>query len=64
MQKKILTDGFHDEKQEKLRQIKTANDLSVYNGDYFIFADKVYDVNNVLANHPGGWEIAKSIKGR
>lgn len=34
------------------------------NEDYFIFADKVYDIHKVLANHPGGYELIKSIRGR
>lgn len=38
-----------------LRSIKNRKDLSIYSNDYFIFANKVYDVNKVINNHPGGW---------
>lgn len=34
------------------------------NGDYFIFSDKVYDLHNVMSNHPGGYELIKNIRGR
>lgn len=33
-------------------------------GDYFVFADKVYDLHKVLSNHPGGYDIIKNIRGR
>jgi cytochrome b involved in lipid metabolism len=35
--------------------------LAKYHGNYFIFADKVYDIENVITSHPGGYELIKSI---
>ncbi len=59
---KIISES--DNKHANLKQIKTTKDLSYFGKDYFIFADKVYDVNRVITNHPAGWEIIKAIKGR
>lgn len=53
-----------NEFNSQLRSIKSRKDLSIYNNDYYIFANKVYDINSVINNHPGGWEIIKAIKTR
>ena len=44
--------------------VKNSQDLAFMNDDYFIFADKVYDLHKILANHPGGYDVIKKIKGR
>jgi cytochrome b involved in lipid metabolism len=38
--------------------------LGKYADEYFIFEDKVYDIENIIGTHPGGWELIKAIKGR
>ena len=35
--------------------IDDLSSISKYKGDYFIFADKIYDLNRVITNHPGGY---------
>ncbi len=52
------------ENSQNLIKVKNSQDLARMNEDYFIFADKIYDIHNVLANHPGGYELIKSIRGR
>lgn len=32
--------------------------------NYFIFADKVYDIDKVITSHPGGYELINNIRGR
>ena len=49
---------------QELRLIRSEKDLKIYSQNYFIFADYVYSVDNVLGNHPGGWQIIEGIKGR
>lgn len=50
--------------EKNIRQIKSVNQLGKYSDGYFIFEDKVYDIENIIATHPGGWELIKAIKGR
>lgn len=49
---------------EGLQTITNSRHLAKYKGDYFIFADRVYDINNVISNHPGGYDLIKNIRGR
>lgn len=44
--------------------IKSLEELAKYHGNYFIFADKIYNISNVITNHPGGYELIHSIRGR
>lgn len=39
------------------RSIKSLKDLKIYSENYFIFANYVYNLNNVINVHPGGWKI-------
>jgi hypothetical protein len=39
-------------------------DLAYLHGDYFIFADKVYDINKLITNHPGGFDVINHARGR
>jgi len=36
----------------------------MYKADYYIFADKLYPISNIINSHPGGWEIIQAIRGR
>lgn len=53
-----------EQNYSNLPLVKNNKDLSFFNEDYFIFANKVYDINKVINNHPAGWEIIKAIKTR
>ena len=52
-------DYFMRKKEEgkDLRVIKSGKDLNVYGNNYYIFADKVYDISHVVNTHPGGMQI-------
>lgn len=41
-----------------------TQELASQKGNYFIFADKVYDIDKVITNHPGGYEFINNIRGR
>lgn len=36
-------------------KVSRAGSLTENKGDYFIFADKVYDIGKVITSHPGGY---------
>lgn len=55
---------IQEEDLEGVPIVKSKADLAKYNGDYFIFADKIYDLKNVITNHPGGFEVINHIRGR
>lgn len=44
--------------------VKSTYELAKYSGDYFIFADRIYDIKKVITNHPGGFEVINGIRGR
>jgi hypothetical protein len=44
--------------------IKSSRDLAKLHGNYFIFADKVYNLDTVISNHPGGYELINHVRGR
>lgn len=44
--------------------VRSSKDLAKIHEGYFIFADKVYDINNVITNHPGGFDVINRIRGR
>jgi len=42
-------------KDKDILVISQFQELTKYKGNYFIFADKVYDIDKVITNHPGGY---------
>lgn len=44
--------------------VRGSRDLSKLHGNYFIFADKVYDIDKVITNHPGGFDVINNVRGR
>lgn len=50
--------------EKSCRQIKSHKDLGVYSENYFIFANYVYSISNVIGSHPGGWNIIEAVRGR
>lgn len=44
--------------------VRSTQQLAKYTGDYFIFADRIYDIKRVITNHPGGFEVINAIRGR
>lgn len=44
--------------------VRGNQDLAKYHTNFFIFADKIYDINNVISNHPGGYEVINRVRGR
>jgi hypothetical protein len=50
--------------EKNLPEIKSSRNLAKFHGNYFIFADKVYNLDNVISNHPGGYEVINHIRGR
>jgi hypothetical protein len=44
--------------------VKSSRDLAKMHEGYFIFGDKIYDLNKVLTNHPGGFDVIDHIRGR
>lgn len=49
---------------ENLKIVKNEIDSSNFKKDYFIFADKIYDIDNIIERHPGGWQIINAIRRR
>ena len=46
---------IQEEDTSAIPRVSTSQDLAKYHTNYFIFADKVYDINKVITSHPGGY---------
>jgi cytochrome b involved in lipid metabolism len=49
---------------EHLPLIRSSRDLAQSHGNYFIFCDKVYDINRVITSHPGGFDVIDYVRGK
>ena len=57
---------FQTDKREiqTIRRIKNKKDMLIYSNNYFVFADYVYSLSEILHSHPGGFQIIEGIRGR
>jgi hypothetical protein len=51
-----------DHEFKQIPFIRSERDLAYTHGNYFIFSDKVYDVNKIITNHPGGFDVIGHIR--
>lgn len=49
---------------KEIRHIKSLKDLKIYSENYFIFANYVYSISNIIGSHPGGWNIIEAVRAR
>lgn len=56
--------GIPTQDDKNIPLVRSSRDLAFMHGNYFIFSDKVYDINKVISNHPGGFDVISHVRGK